>query len=167
MRIPVYLLTRCMDLGAESRDLITLKFILSNCFCSCTSQNNYDLNVFFDLSSNSCSPWKCSLQKMNGLIIMFGFLSRVVLVTNSLFRLLLHQKHKKHERFSGEYVLWCGRTDWGVNLPTLGRLMISRIRSPGDDDISTGESWRWWDLDWGVLEMMISRLGSPGDYDIL
>ena len=27
------------------------------------------------------------LQKMNGLIIMFGFLSRVVLVTNSLFRL--------------------------------------------------------------------------------
>ena len=42
--------------------LIILRFVFTNCFHSCTSQNNYDLNVFFDLLSNSCSPWKCSLQ---------------------------------------------------------------------------------------------------------
>ena len=41
---------------------MTLRFVFTNCFRSCTSQNNYDLNVFFDLSSNSCSPWKCWLQ---------------------------------------------------------------------------------------------------------
>ena len=34
----------------------------NNCFRSSTSQNNYDLNVLPDLSSNSCSLWKSSLQ---------------------------------------------------------------------------------------------------------
>ena len=42
------------------------------------------------------------------------------------------------ERFLAEYGLWCGRTDCGVNFPTLGGLMISQLGGPGDDDISAG-----------------------------
>ena len=84
---------------------MTLRFVFTNCFRSCTSQNNYDLNVFFDLSSNSCSPWKCSLAKMNGSTTMFGFLSRVVLTTNSLFRFLLHQGQIIHTSVIW-HILW-------------------------------------------------------------
>ena len=63
---------------AESLDLITLKFIFGNCFCSCTSQNNYDyscfwVNVFFYLSSIPAAydlmldiSDSAQLQNMNG-----------------------------------------------------------------------------------------------------
>ena len=42
---------------------------------------------------------------MNGLTTMFGFLSRVVLTTNSLFRFLLHQGQIIHTSVIGHNIM--------------------------------------------------------------